>query len=128
MYIKTKIIKATPVNILKNVGKHDALIVYVIDLFAFESSVIENLSSYLLDKPLLILANKREKQLLELLNEIPESETMFFEDHLMSVSTNNAELKLEYVKIKKVKQSKNLYLPFRKVLLLSQRKTYKPKR
>ena len=33
------------VSILKNVGKHDALIVYVIDLFAFESSIIENLSS-----------------------------------------------------------------------------------
>lgn len=48
------------VNILKNVGKHDALVVYVIDLFAFESSVIENLSSYLLDKPILILANKRD--------------------------------------------------------------------
>lgn len=57
-----------------------------------------------------IIARNREKQLLELLNEIPESETMFFEDHLMSVSTNNAELKLEYGKIKKVKQSKNLYL------------------
>ena len=57
-----------------------------------------------------ILARNREKQFLELLNEIPESKTMFFEDHLMSVSTNNAELKLEYSKIKKVKQSKNLYL------------------
>jgi len=57
-----------------------------------------------------ILARNREKQFLELLNEIPESKTMFFDDHLMSVSTNNAELKLEYGKIKKVKQSKNLYL------------------
>ena len=48
------------VTILKNVGKHDALIVYVIDLFAFESSIIENLSAYLNDKPVLILANKRD--------------------------------------------------------------------
>ena len=48
------------VSILKNVGKHDALIVYVIDLFAFESSIIENLSSYLNNKQVLVLANKRD--------------------------------------------------------------------
>lgn len=47
---------------------------------------------------------------MELFNEIPEGKTLFYEDHLMSVSTNNAELKLEYTKIQKVKQSKNLYL------------------
>lgn len=57
-----------------------------------------------------ILARNREKQFLELLNDIPEGKTLFFEDHLMSVSTNNDELKLEYTKIQKVKQSKNLYL------------------
>lgn len=48
------------VSILKNVGKHDALIVYVLDIFAFESSVIENLSTYLNNKQVLILANKRD--------------------------------------------------------------------
>lgn len=48
------------ISILKNVGKHDALVVYVIDLFAFESSVIENLSTYLNNKQVLILANKRD--------------------------------------------------------------------
>lgn len=48
------------ISILKNVGKHDALIVYAIDLFAFESSIIENLSSYLSNKQVLILANKRD--------------------------------------------------------------------
>lgn len=48
------------VSILKNVGKHDALVVYVMDIFAFESSVIENLSTYLNNKQVLILANKRD--------------------------------------------------------------------
>lgn len=48
------------VSILKNVGKHDALIVYVIDIFAFESSVIENLANYINNKRVLILANKRD--------------------------------------------------------------------
>ena len=48
------------ISILKNVGKHDALVVYVMDIFAFESSVIENLATYLNNKQVLILANKRD--------------------------------------------------------------------
>ena len=48
------------VEILKSVGRDDALIVYVIDMFAFESSIIENLPSYINNKPVLILANKRD--------------------------------------------------------------------
>lgn len=58
-----------------------------------------------------ILANKREKQLLELFGTIPEAETLFFDDHIEGISlTNKAELKLSYEKIKKIKQSKNMYL------------------
>lgn len=58
-----------------------------------------------------IIAAKREKQYLELFGTIPESETLFFDDRIESVSrTTNAELKLEYEKIKKIKQSKNMYL------------------
>lgn len=48
------------VAILKNVGKHDALIVYVLDLFAFESSIIPALPEYINNKQVLILANKRD--------------------------------------------------------------------
>ncbi len=56
-------------------------------------------------------AGKEEKRLLILYNEIPESTTFFNDDHLFSTSeTTNGELKLEYNKIIKVKQSKNLYL------------------
>lgn len=56
-------------------------------------------------------AKKNEKRLLLLYNEIPESTTYFYDDHLLNVSeTNNGELKLEYDKIIKVKQSRNLYL------------------
>lgn len=58
-----------------------------------------------------ILAGKREKQLLELYGTIPEAETLFFDDRIEAVSlTNKAEVKLEYEKIKKIKQSKNMYL------------------
>lgn len=58
-----------------------------------------------------ILAGKREKMFLELYEEIPVGETLFFDDHIFSVSeTNKSELNLDYKKIRKVKQSKNFYL------------------
>lgn len=58
-----------------------------------------------------IFAKRREKQLLELYDTIPECDTMFYDDHLLSVSiTSKEELNLNYAKIKKVKQSRNLYL------------------
>ncbi len=58
-----------------------------------------------------IFARKREKQLIELYDEIPECETMFYDDHLLSVSiTSKEEINIKYAKIRKIKQSKNLYL------------------
>lgn len=58
-----------------------------------------------------ILANKREKQFLELYGTIPEAETYFYDEYIFGVSpTNKEEVKLNYEKIKKIKQSKNMYL------------------
>ena len=58
-----------------------------------------------------IHAKKREKQLVELFGELPSAQNMFFEDYLLSVSlADKSELKIEYGKIIKVRQSKNLYL------------------
>ena len=58
-----------------------------------------------------ILANKREKQFLELYETIPEAETNFYDEYVFGVSsTNKEEVKLNYEKIKKIKQSKNMYL------------------
>ncbi len=55
--------------------------------------------------------SKDEKRLILLYDEIPESTTCFYDDHLLSKSeTTNGELNLEYKKIIKVKQSRNLYL------------------
>lgn len=60
---------------------------------------------------LYIFARKREKQLLELYDSVPECETLFYDDHLFSVGiTSKEELNIKYTKIKKIKQSKNLYL------------------
>lgn len=58
-----------------------------------------------------LLARKREKILLEMYGVIPENEIMFYEENIMTTSlTNKAESKLDYSKIKKIKQSKNIYL------------------
>ena len=57
------------------------------------------------------LARKREKVLLEMYDAIPENIVMFFDENIMTKSlTNNAEQNLAYTKIKKVKQSRNMYL------------------
>lgn len=58
-----------------------------------------------------VFAKKREKQMIELYDTVPEAETLFFDDHIFSVGiTSKEELNIKYDKIKKVKQSKNLYL------------------
>ena len=57
------------------------------------------------------LANKREKILLEMYDTVPENVIMFYQEKIMTESlTNKAESTVEYSKIKKIKQSKNMYL------------------
>ena len=54
---------------------------------------------------------KRQKQFLALYNETPESITNFYEDNLkITTPANNAEITIDYDKIIKLKQTKNLYL------------------
>lgn len=58
-----------------------------------------------------LIASKQEKQLLLLYNEPPELTTYFYDDNIKTInSANNAELKLDYDKIIKLRQTKNLYL------------------
>lgn len=57
------------------------------------------------------LAKRREKILLEMYGVVPENVIMFYDETVMATSlTNKAETKLEYSKIKKVTQCKNMYL------------------
>lgn len=58
--IEVELIDEDYEKILTNITNKDALIVYVIDIFNFEASVIENLSKYLKNQKLLILVNKRD--------------------------------------------------------------------
>ncbi|MBR3817608.1 MAG: YcxB family protein [Clostridia bacterium] len=58
-----------------------------------------------------IITNKQQKQFLSLYNKIPESITHFYDDRIISTSlTNKSEITVEYDKIIKLKQTKNLYL------------------
>ena len=58
-----------------------------------------------------ILANKQQKQFLTLYNEIPEATTYFYDDNIKSTSlSDKSEITIEYNKIIKLKQTKNLYL------------------
>lgn len=55
-----EIIKPDYKEIFSNVTKKKALIVYVVDLFALESSLIRELSPYISNCPILVIANKRD--------------------------------------------------------------------
>ena len=48
------------IAILKNIGHENALLVYVLDIFNFEASLIKDLNKYLGNNKILVLANKRD--------------------------------------------------------------------
>lgn len=80
----------------------------------FSGAAIVLVGVFLFFYPLIntrIHAKKREKQLAELFGELPSAQNLFFDDHLLAISSaDKSELKIEYDKIIKVRQSKNLYL------------------
>jgi ribosome biogenesis GTPase YqeH len=47
-------------EIFSNAIKKKCLIIYVVDLFAFECSIIKDLSPFIKDNPILVVANKRD--------------------------------------------------------------------
>ncbi len=58
-----------------------------------------------------IHAKKREKQYIELFGKMPEAQNLFYDDYILSTGiTDKSEIKIDYSKIIKVMQSKNLYL------------------
>ena len=80
----------------------------------FSGAAIVLVGVFLFFYPLIntrIHAKKREKQLVELFGELPSAQNLFFDDYLLSISSaDKSELRIEYDKIIKVSQSKNLYL------------------
>lgn len=74
-----------------------------------------------------IIARKREKIFIELYEKIPEGQTLFFDDHIFSFSeTDKAEVNIDYKKIKKIKQSKNLYLLIlnKKIIIMVDKRSF----
>ncbi|UQS83366.1 ribosome biogenesis GTPase YqeH [Bombilactobacillus thymidiniphilus] len=47
-------------KLLKNIGREDALVVYVVDVFNFAGSVIPDLQKYIRHNPLLVVGNKTD--------------------------------------------------------------------
>ncbi len=80
----------------------------------FSAAVIVVFGILLFFYPLIKLhriANKREKVFVELYGSTPEGQTHFYDDCLVSTnSADKSEIKIDYRRIIKVKQSKNLYL------------------
>ena len=80
----------------------------------FSGAAIVLVGVFLFFYPLIntrIHAKKREKQLVELFGELPSAQNLFFDDYLLAISSaDKSELRIEYDKIIKVRQSKNLYL------------------
>ncbi|MBR2867736.1 MAG: YcxB family protein [Clostridia bacterium] len=78
------------------------------------AALIAVLGVFLFFYPLIKLhsaAKKREKQILELYGSMLEGQTLFYDDCIVSTnSADKSEVKIDYGKIIKVKQSKNLYL------------------
>lgn len=83
---------------------HDIIPAIIIAAFGMFFSVFPIIRLY-------ILASKQQKQFMSLYNEIPESITHFYDDRIVSTSlTNKSEITVEYDKIVKLKQTRNLYL------------------
>lgn len=106
------------VKILKTITKEDALIVYILDIFNFEASIIENLQSYINDKKVIILINKRDlldkdikdekikkwviKRLLE--------EKIKVEEVIISSGMTNYNIDLIIDKINELRNKKDVYI------------------
>lgn len=55
-----ELVESDYITILKSIAQEDALLVYVVDVFNFETSMINNINQYLNNQKVLVLANKRD--------------------------------------------------------------------
>ena len=107
------------ITILKNIGKENALLVYVLDVFNFESSLIKNLNQYLGNNKILVLANKRDlipsavkdEKLLEWIkNKLSENKIYNVIDIIMSSGQTNYNTDLILDKIDALREGKDVYI------------------
>jgi len=114
-----QLVESDYITILKSIANEDALLVYVVDVFNFETSIINNLSQYLKDQKILVLANKRDLipssvKDEKLLNWIKEKLTncgiknIF--DIIMSSGQTNYNVDLILNKIDELREGKDVYI------------------
>ena len=106
-------------SILKSIAKEDSLLVYVVDVFNFETSMIHNLTQYLNNQKILVLANKRDLipssvKDEKLLNWIKEKLTNHgiknIFDIIMSSGQTNYNVDLILNKIDELREGKDVYI------------------
>lgn len=107
------------VTILKNIAKEDALLVYVLDVFNFESSLIKNLNKYLGNNKILVLANKRDlipssvkddKLLDWITTRLKENGVNNIFDIIMASGQTNYNTDLILDKIDELREGKDVYI------------------
>ena len=107
------------ITILKNIANENALLVYVIDVFNFESSLIKNLNQYLGNNKILVLANKRDlipssvkdDKLLEWIKlKLEDNKINNIIDIIMASGQTNYNTDLIMDKIDSLREGKDVYI------------------
>lgn len=107
------------ITILKNIGREDALLVYVLDVFNFESSLIKDLNKYLGNNKILVLANKRDlipssvkddKMLHWIKSKLADNKINNVIDIIMASGQTNYNVDLIMDKIDSLREGKDVYL------------------
>ncbi len=116
---ETQLVEDDYVTILKSIAKEDALLVYVIDVFSFETSLIKNISNYINNQKVLVLANKRDlipsavkdAKLLHWIKEKLElNGVKNVIDIIMSSGQTNYNIDLILDKINELRENKDVYI------------------
>lgn len=116
---EVQLVEEDYITILKNIAREDALLVYVIDVFNFESSLIKNLNQYLANNKILVLANKRDlipssvkdEKLLDWIRaKLADNHINNVIDIIMSSGQTNYNVDLILNKIDTLREGKDVYL------------------
>ncbi len=107
------------ITILKSIAKEKALLVYVIDVFNFEASIIKDFTKYVNNQKILVLVNKRDlipssvkdEKLLEWIKEkLYVNGIKNIHDIIMSSGQTNYNIDLILNKIDELREGRDVYV------------------
>lgn len=116
---EVQLVQEDYLTILRSIAKEDALLVYVIDVFNFETSMIHNFNKYLNNQKVLVLANKRDlipssvkddKLLNWIRNKLNDYGLKNIIDIIMSSGQTNYNVDLILNKIDELREGKDVYI------------------